>query len=141
MTWNACGPEVVPDDLYNEFGCAIYLLQEVSKTHFANRILGRWQAVANLGSSNTHRCCAIVLDRYKLDLQERRVGAANDWVQVTLRDRINQEVATLVSSHMPNRGYALDVFATHTSSLQRPPTLTSHRKELVFQKILLYERP
>lgn len=55
MTWSACGTEVAPDDLFKEFGCDIYLLQEVSKEYFGNKIWGRWQAVGNTTASNMHR--------------------------------------------------------------------------------------
>lgn len=53
---------------------------------------------------------------------EKKTGSTNHWVQVTLRDKRNEKVTTLISAHLPHSGYALDVFSTHMASLQRPPS-------------------
>lgn len=37
----------MPDGIFKEFGCDIFLLQEVGKSYFGNKIWGMWQAVAN----------------------------------------------------------------------------------------------
>lgn len=55
-------------------------------------------------------------------MMEKKVGANNDWVQVTLRSKESDEVTTFVSAHLPHSGYTMGVFSVYMASLQRPPS-------------------